>query len=1038
MKHSIIAASTMLAAGVACIGMLPIGAYALSDSSSASFVFSRDLTIGSRGPDVLALQQFLNTHSAVIAQAGIGSPGQETDYFGALTSTALGVFQKTNGIVPSAGYFGPRTRSFISAFKDAGIPASDSTVVTPTSAPAGGEESSPEGVADQISVQVQSAAPQTAGASTSPLRPPFKIFASVPPPVSDSDTRYADYYLTDAFTVQALKLTATSSSATIGKYYFLWANRCALNGAAQSPSYDGCPSVTKKSRTGNFLFYPSHRTEEGTNTFSSLRRADNCTLAQAAYMLGMKPSAISAQWGAGLTIVWDPANAPGGMFSDTCVMPQTQAPTIDGIIIDYEVQDDRTPAQTTDFLTRFSNLLHSFGKKAVLYSNSLGAMGSKTSGIDSTNAYTLSQQFDLMSILLWSGNTYSGSGNILASFNDQLAVIRGSANNPVDFKKIAITFELGKTTLSDATTVRSLALTKNIPAIILWRNGAVVSATSSAGVQIKCMALGDCGGNTVPSSIKFSAAQEKVASGSATTLTWSSSGVQSCTLNGPGIAETSLSGSRSTGPLRETASFVLTCTTSAGVEYRTVTVHVGSAQNPPYTSTVTSGVAYGPLPSQVLNVCQPKDTSVLKDNAPAAVIFHAGGWINGDAASANGLCNVLAQRGIVAVTINYRLSATSTGAQQSANVFPAQIEDAQLAMRWLRQNAGTYHINPARVCAVGSSAGSYLAEMLGILKDIYPGDMAGQLTSQRSDADCVVSYSSIMDLTQSEIVQYVEALFGIPYKTPWPQIPAAQQQAIRDASPLFIAKSNTAATFFLQGADDVLAPPAKQAIPLYLSLLQKGVLTKLIIRSGGHSLPTDDYPSEVAGYYDQTAAFIFEQTAKAPAPTPTPTPTPSPNSKLEVRVDPTFTASVVSAGTTAEVGRFILDASQSQENIIATSTSFFLRKDTTIDTISCLAYANGVVLNEKLPLVTKGGGHRSFVFDSPLTIKKGATQAISIRCSIRAGSFGGIQWGIVPLAKQARFTIEGAVSHALIVPGAIGSDGVLVTVRTPSFDDSNR
>jgi hypothetical protein len=77
--------------------------------------FTRDLTIGSTGADVTALQVYLNTHGYVLASSGPGSPGNETAKFGALTRAALARFQKANGITPPAGYFGPKTRAYVAA-----------------------------------------------------------------------------------------------------------------------------------------------------------------------------------------------------------------------------------------------------------------------------------------------------------------------------------------------------------------------------------------------------------------------------------------------------------------------------------------------------------------------------------------------------------------------------------------------------------------------------------------------------------------------------------------------------------------------------------------------------------------------------------------------------------------------------------------------------------------------------------------------------------------------------------------------------------
>lgn len=81
----------------------------------ASGSFTRDLDVGVTGADVKQLQVFLNTHGSRVAESGPGAPGNETERFGALTRTALAKFQAANGITPSVGYFGPKTRAAVNA-----------------------------------------------------------------------------------------------------------------------------------------------------------------------------------------------------------------------------------------------------------------------------------------------------------------------------------------------------------------------------------------------------------------------------------------------------------------------------------------------------------------------------------------------------------------------------------------------------------------------------------------------------------------------------------------------------------------------------------------------------------------------------------------------------------------------------------------------------------------------------------------------------------------------------------------------------------
>ena len=86
-----------------------------SVTSTAVSVFKSNLTIGSLGSEVKALQEFLNARGYTIAASGPGSPGNETTRFGALTKAALAKYQKAKGITPAVGYFGPMTRTAVNS-----------------------------------------------------------------------------------------------------------------------------------------------------------------------------------------------------------------------------------------------------------------------------------------------------------------------------------------------------------------------------------------------------------------------------------------------------------------------------------------------------------------------------------------------------------------------------------------------------------------------------------------------------------------------------------------------------------------------------------------------------------------------------------------------------------------------------------------------------------------------------------------------------------------------------------------------------------
>jgi hypothetical protein len=101
-----------------------------STSTGATYNFTSDLTVGSTGSQVMALQQFLIAKGDLV----LATP---TTYFGALTQAALAKFQAANGITPSVGYFGPKTRAFVNSMSTGTGTGTGTgtTVVVPTGAP---------------------------------------------------------------------------------------------------------------------------------------------------------------------------------------------------------------------------------------------------------------------------------------------------------------------------------------------------------------------------------------------------------------------------------------------------------------------------------------------------------------------------------------------------------------------------------------------------------------------------------------------------------------------------------------------------------------------------------------------------------------------------------------------------------------------------------------------------------------------------------------------------------------------------------------
>jgi len=279
---------------------------------------------------------------------------------------------------------------------------------------------------------------------------------------------------------------------------------------------------------------------------------------------------------------------------------------------------------------------------------------------------------------------------------------------------------------------------------------------------------------------------------------------------------------------------------------------VAIAEKQSDTVAATGDVSYGPYPIETLQVCPPTGDS--PGPRPATLLIHGGAWVSEDKRLPwfQSLCQNLAQRGLATFNINYRLLRVGTG----ENAWPAQLQDVQLAMRWVRAHAQQYSIDPKRVCAFGGSAGGNLAVLLGIEPEIVPPlkgeDPQRQTTlypEQSPKADCVVDVSGPTDLTRmppnsDRVLAAMAAPLG-----------GDLQQALAQISPINRIRPGSAPVLIVYGTIDRAVPPVTQAQPFYQALKDKGIPATLFEYTGHHALGMTAQ-TEVDRALDAAAEFI--------------------------------------------------------------------------------------------------------------------------------------------------------------------------------------
>ncbi len=118
---------------------------------------------------------------------------------------------------------------------------------------------------------------------------------------------------------------------------------------------------------------------------------------------------------------------------------------------------------------------------------------------------------------------------------------------------------------------------------------------------------------------------------------------------------------------------------------------------------LTTGLAYGGTERQRLDVYRPRSRH---GPAPVIVFLYGGRWQGGSRDQYRLLGDALTRRGLVVVVPDYRLY---PGAR-----FPAWVEDAARAVRWVSDSIGRFGGDPSRIFVVGHSAGAHTAALLAL------------------------------------------------------------------------------------------------------------------------------------------------------------------------------------------------------------------------------------------------------------------------------------------------------------------------------------
>jgi acetyl esterase/lipase len=240
---------------------------------------------------------------------------------------------------------------------------------------------------------------------------------------------------------------------------------------------------------------------------------------------------------------------------------------------------------------------------------------------------------------------------------------------------------------------------------------------------------------------------------------------------------------------------------------------------------------------------------------PAILFLHGGAWLvgdKGDIADAPIVFDAAELGGFHVISVGYRLATEAA--------WPAQIHDANAAIRWVKQNSEMLGINPEKLILVGGSAGAHIAAAAAAASDVESLQGSENLEPPIStDVALAVlifgAYNmnmivddglelvadttcSVLDLAPGIVA--VQTLLACPSINPLDPLENCSQNDLDSASPELFVDSTDPPMYLVHGRDDCTVPYL-QTLGMSDALDNAGVpFVEMIFEGGMHDVDTLD------------------------------------------------------------------------------------------------------------------------------------------------------------------------------------------------------
>lgn len=210
-----------------------------------------------------------------------------------------------------------------------------------------------------------------------------------------------------------------------------------------------------------------------------------------------------------------------------------------------------------------------------------------------------------------------------------------------------------------------------------------------------------------------------------------------------------------------------------------------------------------------------------KNKYPALVFFFGGGWKGGDRYHFLNHARYFSQRGLICFLVDYR-----TESKHGTTPFES-LKDAKSSLRFIRENASEFGVDPSKIVAAGGSAGGHLAAATALIEK-YNEETDDMSVSCVPDA--LALFNPVIDNGPGG---YGYERIGSAYK---------------DFSPLHNIKKGAPPTILFLGTND-------QLIPVETAHYYKTVMEKV-----GSKCRLKLYEGEGHGFFNYRNLDLYKET----------------------------------------------------------------------------------------------------------------------------------------------------------------------------------